>query len=251
MSKKIYSKGELPDWLLRREQYDDFVLRSPDIEKETNIIPFNDALILNDNNTKRKMLIDLLKGEFLQNVNALELALQSDDSETSHYAATAVQQVKSELMKNMRQVEEQLESDEGDYRVHESYRDMLKNYIRIEFLDEQTRKEFTYTYLKTLDKLIRLSPISDPFNYVEKIETAILLHEYQDALETAERFLSLFPDLEEAYFLSMNVHFSMRNQDEFNQVMNRLLSSTNIKLSPDKLNQLRFWLKGDRDEQQV
>lgn len=242
----MYSKGSLPDWLLRREKYDDFVLRSPDIEEETNIIPFNDALILNDNKTKRKILIDILKGEFLKNVEALELALQSDDSETSHYAATAVQQVKSDLMKNMRQIEEQM-SDNEDIHLLGTYRDMLKNYIRIEFLDEQTRRKFTYTYLQTLTKLIQNSPKGDGLNYIEKVDTAIVLNEHQEALATAEQFLKLFPNQEEAYFSLMKVHFSMRNQVEFKRVLNEL-RLTDIKLSPEKLNQLRFWLQGDNDE---
>lgn len=246
MSTRFHSKGVLPDWLLRREQFDDFVLRSPDIEEETNVIPFNDALILNDNKTKRKILIDLLKGEFLKNVDALELALQSDDSETSHYAATAVQQVKSDLMKNMRQLEEQLSDDDEDYDLLETYRDMLKNYIRIEFLDEQTRKKFMYTYLQTLNKLIQLSP-RDLLHFKEKIDTAILLNEHREALDTAEQFLSLFPDEEDAYFSLMTVHFSMRNQVDFRRILNQL-RSTDIKLSPEKLNQLRFWLQGDSDE---
>ncbi|TXC76142.1 hypothetical protein FS935_23045 [Metabacillus litoralis] len=250
MSRKMYSKNDLPDWLLRRVQFDDFVLKSPDIEEETDIIPFNDALILNDNKTKRKILIDLLKGEFLKNVDALELALQSDDSETSHYAATAVQQVKSDLMKTMRQLEEQLLYDGGDYDSLEAYRDLLKHYIRIEFLDKQTRKKYTYLYYQTLDKLIKISPASDELNFIEKIESAITLNEHQVALETAKQFLEVFPEKEDAYFSALNVHYSMRNSSEFKQVMNKLRSS-DIKLSPDKLNQLRFWLQGDEYEQQL
>jgi hypothetical protein len=243
MLKKVYARDALPDWLLRREDYDDFVIKSPDIEEETNLIPFNEALILNDNKTKRKMLIDLLKGEFLKNVDALELALQSDDSETSHYAATAIQQVKSDLMKNMRKIEEKL-ANENDVILLESYRDMIKHYIRIEFLDERTRKKYTYKYIHTLDRLLEQSPTSDSRNYLEKIEAALYLAEHHIALKTAEQFLSLFPDKEEAYFASMNVHYTMKNKTEFKRVINRLRSS-DIKLSPNRLNQLRFWLQGD------
>ncbi len=246
MMKKVYSKDDLPDWLLRREQYDDFVLKSPDIEEETNIIPFNDALILNDNKTKRKMLIDLLKGEFLQHVDALELALQSDDSETSHYAATAIQQAKSDLLKEMRKLEGQL-ANKNDLFLLESYRVLIKHYIKIEFLDERTRRKYTHKYIQTIDRLIEHAPKSDATYYQEKIEAALYLAEYHIALETAEQFLSLFPEEEEAYFALMNVHYKMRNKKEFQRMINQL-RSTDIKLSPDKLNQLRFWLQGEEHE---
>ncbi|WP_226528010.1 tetratricopeptide repeat protein [Metabacillus niabensis] len=246
MQKKVYSKDELPDWLLRREQYDDMVLKTPDIEEETNIIPFNDALILNDNKTKRKMLIDLLKGEFLQRVDALELALQSDDSETSHYAATAVQQAKSDLLKNMRRIEGMLAS-KNDLALLESYRDLIKDYTKIEFLDERTRRRYTHKYIQTIDRLLEHAPSSDAANYLEKIEAALYLAEYHLALETAEQFLTLFPGEEEAYFALMNVHYKMKNKTEFQRMIDQL-RSTDIKLSPNKLNLLRFWLQGEEYE---
>jgi tetratricopeptide (TPR) repeat protein len=245
MSKKLYSKHHLPDWLLRREQYDDVVIKPPDIEEETNVIPFQDALILNNNKTKRKILMDLLKGDFLQNVDALELALHSEDSETSHYAATAIQQVKSELLKKIRKLEQQLlEDNRTDAGFLESYRDLLKNYIKIEFLDERTRRKQMFIYIKTLNQLILLSPKYDTNNYIAKIDTLLQLGEYQEAVETAEQFLSYFPNEEEAYFSAMNVHYSMRNTLEFKKIISKLRSS-DIQLSPGKLNQLRFWLSGE------
>ncbi|WP_066055656.1 hypothetical protein [Robertmurraya korlensis] len=245
--KKRKETDALPEWLLRREQYDDKVLMSPNIQTETNVIPFNDALILNDNKTKRTMLIDLLKGQFQQNIDALELALQSDDSETSHYAATAVQHTKRELINQMRTIEAQLDEEEEDYSLLSIYRDTLKQYIRIEFLDAQTRKKYLYSYLQTLTKLIQLHPTHKDKNYIEKINTAITLDEHQLARETAEQFITYFPKDEDAYFYAMKVHFHMQNEFEFKQIMNQL-RVTDINLSPSRLSQLRFWLQGESYE---
>lgn len=250
MSKKPNRNGELPDWLLRREQYEDFALRSPDIDKEINIVPFDDALMLNDNKTKRKMLMDLLKGEFMQHVDALEHALQNEDSETSHYAATAVQKAKSDLLKNMRNIEMNLEKKDVDYELLASYRDVLDQYIKIEFLDQYNRKKYAYTYLHTLDQLIQLSPKRDAGNYQNKIRVALTLGEHGKAADAATQFLATFPNDENAYFSAMNVHYKMYNELDFKQVMNRLTSS-GIRLSPNRLNQLRFWIQGDPNEQQI
>jgi hypothetical protein len=245
--KKPKDANDLPEWLLRREQYDDKVLLSPDIQTETNVIPFSDALILNDNRTKRKLLIDLLKGQFHNNIDALESALQSDDSETSHYAAAAVQHTKKELINQMKSIEAQLNDEEEEYDLLSIYRDTLKQYIRIEFLDKQTRKKYMYSYLQTLTKLIQRESLRDPKNFIEKIDTAIALDEHSVARETADQFLSSFPQEEDAYFSSMKVHFQMQNVTEFKQIMNQL-RLTDIKLSPNRLSQLRFWLQGELNE---
>lgn len=250
MSKRPNKDGALPDWLLRHEQYEDTSLQSPHIEKEINIIPFDDSLMLNNPKIKRSMLIDLLKSEFLQHVNALEKALKSDDSETSHYAATAVQQAKGELMNSMRKLEAQLQDNEGDLEALKAYSEVIKQYIRIEFLDVKTRKKYMYTYLHIVNQLIEKALKPDPEYYEEKIRTALQLNEHQTALSTAAQFLEKFPEREEAYFLAMHVHYQMRNKAEFSKTI-ELLRTSHTTLSPERLNQLRFWLQGDQYEKQV
>lgn len=250
MFKKPAQNGELPEWLLRREQYEDVSLQTPDRETEANVIPFRDALTLNENAVKRKTLIHLLKQEFLHQSEALSLALMSDDTETSHYAATALQQAKSQLVKELKQLEEELQKEEAGVPVFKRYVHVLKQSVEMEFLDERTRQKYKYAYLQALNQLLAVNPQEEPLYFTEKIEAALDLEEFQDALDTADQFLAQYPSHEDAYFAAMNVHFRMRNEAAFFQLVDTVRLSS-IRLSPERLNQLRYWLQGDRYESKV
>lgn len=250
MFKKPVQEGELPEWLLRREEYEDVSLQKPDRELETNIIPFHDALMLNENNIKRKTLISLLKEEFLHQSEALALALKSEDTETSHYAATALQQAKSHLMKELKRLEGKLQEDSAGLETIQLYVDVLKQSVQMEFLDQKTRKKYMYLYSQALSQLLALDPSDSPLYYNEKIATALELKEFQQALETAGAFLVHFSHHEDAYFAAMNVHFHMRNHDAFFQLVDTVRSSS-IRLSPERLNQLRYWLQGGLYEPKI
>ncbi|MCL6570101.1 MAG: hypothetical protein K6T88_00260 [Bacillus sp. (in: Bacteria)] len=235
--------GRLPDWLLRREKYVDDAIFPINNEDEENIIPFEDALILNDNKIKRKMLLDILKGDFLLNIDALEKALQNEDSETSHYAATAIQSIKRTLLKKMYEMEELLNENSNDQYALETYRDVLKNYIRIEFLDIKTRQKYMNYYSQTLEKLIKNGSSNTIDNFIEKIHVDIELNHFNHALDTTKVLLKHFPTNENAYFASLQVCFQMKNKKEFDQIVKKLKESKTV-LSPNKLIQLRFWIQG-------
>lgn len=250
MFKKATQQGELPEWLLRREEYKDVFLQAPNRESETNIIPFLDALLLNDNNIKRKTLINLLKEEFLHQSKAMALALKSEDTETSHYAATALQQAKSQIMKELKRLEGKLEENNTGVDTIKQYVDVLKHSVQVEFLDPKTRKKYMYLYSQALSRLLAHDPSDSSLYYNEKVATALELMEFQQALETAEAFMEKFPQDEDAYFAAMNVHFHLRNNEAFFQLIDTIRKS-NVRLSPERLNQLRYWLQGGLYEQKV
>lgn len=101
-----------------------------------------------------------------------------------------------------------------------------------------------------MSRLLALDPSDSSSYYNEKIATALELKEFQQALETAEAFLENFSQEEDAYFAAMNVHFHMQNNEAFFQLVDTIRSS-NIRLSPKRLNQLRYWLQGGLYEQKI
>jgi tetratricopeptide (TPR) repeat protein len=242
MFKKPKQSEEMPEWL-HREEYEDVSLQAPNRDIEMNTIPFLDALMLNDSTTKRKTLISFLKKEFLNQSDALALALKSDDTETSHYAATALQQTKSQLTKELKLLERMLLEDSTDIEIHKQYVDVLKQSVQMEFLDQRTRQKYMYLYSDALSRLLALNPSNSSIYYNEKIAVALELTEFQEALETAEAFIKQFPHSEDAYFAAMDVHFHMRNNKAFFQLVDKIRMSS-IRLSPGRLNQLRYWLQG-------
>ena len=62
-----------------------------DEERERNIVPVEEANIISDQEKKRVNMLNILLGETGETLSAIALALESDDSEVAHYAASFLQ----------------------------------------------------------------------------------------------------------------------------------------------------------------
>ncbi|MDE6882289.1 MAG: hypothetical protein K2P48_04150 [Lachnospiraceae bacterium] len=59
-----------------------------DEERERNVIPLEEAIAVNDQKSLRTAMLNVLKGEIQNSLAAIALALETRDSESSHYAAS-------------------------------------------------------------------------------------------------------------------------------------------------------------------
>lgn len=229
--------------IIQKQKDKSEILRRVDVESETSIVPIKDVLLLNENHTKRKMLLDILKNDTFKHIGILQTALLNDDSETSHYAATAIQDIKSKLLSSIQQMEFQLGKHPDDLKLLSSYAEVIKQYVKTGFLDERTEKKYYYHYSQILERIIEIVPQEKEF-YIEKINCDLQLGELYSAEKYCKSFLDYCSTEEEAYFMSMKFYFSMKNQVRFNQTL-QMLRESSVRLSPNGLNKIRFWLHGD------
>lgn len=233
----------IPDGLIKKGEEKTEILRKVDVEKETSIVPMKDALLLNDRQTKRKMLLDILKNDTFHHIGILQSALENDDNETSHYAATAIQDIKGKLQNSIRQLEYQIEKQPNDVDVLISFAQVIKQYLNTGYLDDRTKKQYAYRYSQILEKVIEIVPQEKEY-YIEKINCDLQLGELKTAEKYSQLFLEFCADEEEAYFMSMKLYYSLKNQMKFKEVL-QMLRDSSVRLSPQGLNKIRFWLHGD------
>jgi hypothetical protein len=250
MNKKVRSqKDAIPKWLLRQKEdvdHREISIFKADIEKERNVVPMEDALILNENKVRRTMLLDILKEESLQNIDALKFALENEDSETSHYAATAIMEIKRKLLNRMQSLEVQVDENPNDLKVLSAYKEVIKQYINSGFLDEKTLWKNKYVYSTILEKMIEIQPNEESY-FIDKISCDLSMAEYSTARHYCDLFVKLHPNCEDAYFMDMKIHYLMKNSASFEESLNQLRNSS-VRLSPNGLSKLRFWLQGEWDE---
>lgn len=231
-----------PDFLLAQgEQAVRIQLRQPvEIEKEMNLVPIQDALLLNDNKTKRKLLIHSLKENTIQNPIVLEKALENEDSETSHYAATAIMEIKRKLLNRIQLLEEELKKKPDDAHVLSTYAGVICEYLHKGFLDAGTYHEYQILLSAVLERILTGGHGSKQ-HYIDKINTDLELHEYKKANFYCERFMEDYSDDEMAYLLAMKLHYTLKNSSRLQEVIS-LLKKQSVRLSPQGLSMIRFWL---------
>lgn len=224
------------EYLLRNKQQREIYFE----EDMAQVIPLTDALLLNEDQEKRQMLIRLLKDYSIDHLSILKLALENEDSETTHYAAAAIQEMKRKLETSLQTLEYKAGQDPDNLLVLSDYARALSEYIKSGLFEERMNMRYMYQYNDCLEKLIQLEPETKD-HHIAKVENELRLKEYDSAKRDAKRFLKYLPDREESYLSMMGVYYILKDRENFEETMNKLRSST-VRLSPTGLEKLRFWL---------
>ena len=68
-------------------------LQRPDEDVEKNMVALEEALEVSDKKSLRTLMMNVIRGDYKHSLSAIALALNSEDSETAHYAASVLQEV--------------------------------------------------------------------------------------------------------------------------------------------------------------
>ncbi|MCT4596067.1 MAG: hypothetical protein N4A57_17605 [Anaeromicrobium sp.] len=223
-----------------REKNKIFYGEGVNLSQKINTISMEEALIYNTNREKRQLLLNILKGDYSQNVSILKSALKDEDSETSHYAASALMRIKGELDKNLQLKEIEYEKNKDSMEIMKEYIRIVKKYMESGLLDQFTYYKYRSIYLNLL-KII-LSKEKSNLYYEEKINYEIEVGNYQEARAYCEEYLKNFTLEEGAYLSYMKLYYNLGDYKGLYENIN-LLKNSFVRLSPKGLNILRFWME--------
>jgi hypothetical protein len=208
------------------------------VEREINIIPFQEVLLSNDHHHKRSMLIDSLK-DGSNTIDILFKATKSDDKETAHYAATAIMEIQKKFVTSLHSSIERMGENPTDYETMDRYAETLKEYIDSNIVDQEAKMKYRVELSELLDRLLD-SPVRCKKHFVEKINCDLEIGDLEKSLNYSQMFMAEFPDDEVPYLLAMKVSYAMQNSKKLYEIMNKLKRRP-IQLSPTGLKALHFW----------
>ncbi|MFF5996193.1 hypothetical protein AAGS61_15870 [Lysinibacillus sp. KU-BSD001] len=211
-------------------------------ERELNVISIEEALIVSDYSTRRRVMIDVLKQDAMQYLDVLKIAVTNEDTETSHYAVTAVIEVKRELSILLQKLSVEFNQDPNNQHVALTYANVIKEYLRSGFLDEQSTKQYQITYTQILQQLID-NDQADEEVFAAKVEMELKLRDTHAAEKTALSFKKHYPLCEKAYLSLMATYYQMRAFEKLAQELQNL-KATPITLSNQALTIVRYWSAG-------
>lgn len=217
-------------------------------EKELNVIPIKEALVINDFTTRRKLMLDVLKKDTMQYIDVIKMAVLNEDSETSHFAVAAVMEVKRKLSLSLQRFSVEFEKNQQDTTVARSYAQVVKEYMASGFLDDQTLKKYKYIYIQAVGILIEHGQ-GEPEIYEEKMSVEMELQEYQEAEKTGLQYLEAYPLHEEPYLFLMEYYYRTKSKMKMQEILDELMNST-IQFSNRALTVVRYWSGGNKHELQ-
>ena len=212
-------QGELESYLKALHSHDHIYQEEAiDFEKEINTVPLNDTLQFSSSKQKREYLIYILKKDFTGHIKGLKKALKSDDSETSHYAAAALMEIKKQFESMIQNAEEDYKNGTKDSKSLEGYIMALKKYLSSGLADSVDLYDFQDKYAIALGQYINKYNAPQDY-YSEKISAEIFLGDYEAAADYCNLFKAKFPDSEKPYISSLKLNYRLKDRQAFEKIL--------------------------------
>lgn len=227
--------------------------RQPEIEKEAegffqgvhldeDIIPLNDAFLVDDVQRKRHYFTDAIKQAVVDNESILQMAMHDKDREIAYYAVAL-------LTARMEKLENELFSKERviiggeqqeDLPRLEEYARMLQKYLaQKKFIDHVTYEKKQGDYIGLLDYLRKMRPDCLDY-YTEEIKELLAVENYSEAELVCAELKEHFPEREESFMMYIKLYQSWRKPQKLQQKIREMKASP-LELSQEALQVIRFW----------
>lgn len=103
----------------------------PDRETEMNYVPIQDAMAVSDTTSLRRLLLDTLRSNAKKTISSIAAAMNSKDTETSHYAASMILDALSECRLTAQNMIWQMQKNPEDVEI---------NLLTLEYIHDIDRK---------------------------------------------------------------------------------------------------------------
>ena len=215
------------------------------VELNDDIIPLNDAFLLDDTQRKRQYFTESIKQAVIDNQRILQMAVKEPDREIAYYAVsmltTRMEKLESELLAEEKALAKSEKKD--DIELLTDYARLLKEYLaQKQFVDHVTWRNKQDVYIKVLTKLCQLRPDEEKY-YADLIDQLLDVAEYKKAEAVCEAYQQKFPAKEAAFLLFIKLYQAWRKPQKL-QAKIRALKASSLQLSWQGLQTIRFWDRG-------
>lgn len=105
------------------------ILLEDDLSRGLNKVPIEEALLEADNESMRRVLLDILKSDFETSIPILLKAISNEDTEVSHYASAAISDVLSKFKRKQKLFEQRYAEEPENEVLLRRYMDYMYRYL--------------------------------------------------------------------------------------------------------------------------
>ncbi|RHE64065.1 hypothetical protein DW726_07880 [Streptococcus gordonii] len=202
------------------------------------IIPLEEALVLQDKEVSRWMLMEIVSRAPAKFIDLLFLARQDEDTEVVHYATTLIAEISRQYDIRLQTLDKKHQENPSDYRTLAEYCAVLAAYLQKNLvtkrMEEVLRKDYSHLLEKKLQQKEQLS------DYVKLIENELLLKRYESVEKYLNTISQKWPQQEEIYMLYLRYYFETRQGERLEELVEAIKNGS-IYISKANQERLAFW----------
>lgn len=218
--------------------------RKAEEEVERNRVPLEEALAVSDRQSLRGLMLDVVRGDVQKSLSSINLALNSEDSETSHYAATVMRDALNDFRQESQKMymafkEDYVEPEKRACELIEYMNDILAQ----EVFPEMEQRDFVKRMEEACLFLYKDEEFREKLgcNYVEWIAILLLkLKEYDRVEFWCNVGKELYPAELSTYTMQLKLYFSCGDRENFFRVLEEL-KHTDVVIDRETLELIRIF----------
>ncbi len=238
----LFSKEvDLADVIFKKDRVKTFL--HADEERGRTMVSMEEALTVTDKGNLRNLMMNVVRGDIQNSLASISMALNSDDSETSHYAASVLQDALNDFRTNVQKCMRQIEKEDEN---RTEYILMILPYLN-QVLQQQVFTELEQkTFVNQMDQICEILYETDPeqitSRLIENVCMRLLeIRSFDRCERWCERAVQKFPGALSSYTCRLKLYFTTGDRDSFLQVLDALRES-NVVIDNETLEMIRVFL---------
>ena len=198
-----------------------------DEERVRNMVPLEEALAINEKTDRRTVMMNMVKGEIQDSRAAIALARDSEDSESSHYAASVMTDELNEFRRRVQALSwEILQEEEDETEYEEMLIDYMNQVLKLRIFTIIEQRRFVHIMADTAEKLRQKDQSKLKEEQYESVCLRLLeIEDYTDSEKWCAWLAEQYPERLSAYTCRLKLYFTLQNKEAFFTTLNDLKKS--------------------------
>lgn len=221
----FWREANLTDVVFRKDRVR--TNQKADEEAERDIIPLEEAILVNEKKNLRSVLMNVMRKDIGDSLASITLALDSEDSETAHYAAAVLSDELNKFRLYVQKLKRQIEEEsESQTECEEMLIDYMDHILRQHIFSEHEQRKFVNSMEETAELLYHkdASRLTDT-RYEAVCLRVLEMKDYEKTEKWCLRMQEQYPEELSSYTCRLKLYFARQEREKFFETLDTLKKS--------------------------
>ena len=198
-----------------------------DEDRERNLVPIEEAIVINDNKSLREVMLNTVKGDIKDFLSAISMALDTEDSESAHYAASILSFELDEFRLEVERLYEEIKEEEpGETGAERKLLDYMNVILKQKVFTDLEQKRYVRMMADVAETFFEKNPLEITQEQYENVCLRLMeIREYEKSEKWCLRLSEQYPDQLSSYTCKLKLYFVIKNREAFFQTLDGLKAS--------------------------
>lgn len=213
-----------------------------DEERERDIIPLEEAILVNEKKDLRTVMMNVIKEDFKNCLASITLALDSEDSEASHYAAAVLSDELNKFRIYVQRLWKKIqEEDAGQTECEEMLLEYMDSILKQHIFSAHEQRKFVGILTAAAESFYGKEPSRfQPGWYEEVCLRNLEVKEFDSCEKWCGRMAEQFPEELRTYTCRLKLYFARQDREAFFETLG-FLKKSNVVIDNETLELIRIF----------